>query len=177
VSTLSEEQVIQACREGDFSQYSYLVEKYSRAVFGICLGLLSNVQDAEDLSQEVLIKGMREIGGLRTGGQFKPWIFRIARNLCIDTLRRRKVGQQVLVKVQERQMETPDKQDFGFLEKAIGLLPEKFRLPLMLYYFQDLSSDTVAQTLKISAAGVNSRLSRARRLLREILESQKGDIR
>ncbi len=177
MSTLSEEQVIQACREGDFSRYSFLVEKYSRAVFGICLGLLSNLQDAEDLTQEVLIKGMREIGGLRAGGQFKPWIFRIARNLSIDTLRRRKVGQQVLVKVQGQQMEQPDKQDFGFLEKAIGLLPEQFRMPLMLYYFQDLSSDAVAETLGISPAGVNSRLSRARKLLREILESQKGDVR
>lgn len=174
MSDLTEEQVIQACREGDLSSYGWLIERYSRAVFGICLGLLSNLSDAEDLCQEAMVKGMMEIRHLRSGDRFKPWIFRIARNLCIDFLRRRKLGQQVLVKVQEQQeMEKPEKDEFFILEKAIGLLPEKFRLPLMLYYFQDLSSEAVAETMGISTAGVNSRLSRARKLLRDILRQQK----
>lgn len=174
MSDLSEEQVIQACREGDLSSYGWLIERYSRAVFGICLGLLSNLSDAEDLCQEAMVKGMMEIRHLRSGDRFKPWIFRIARNLCIDFLRRRKLGQQILVKVQEQQeLEKPEKNEFFMLEKAIGLLPEKFRLPLMLYYFQDLSSDAVAETMGISTAGVNSRLSRARKLLRDILRQQK----
>ncbi|NLH17025.1 MAG: RNA polymerase sigma factor [Phycisphaerae bacterium] len=174
MSDLTEEQVIQACREGDLSSYGWLIERYSRAVFGICLGLLSNLSDAEDLCQEAMVKGMLEIRHLRSGDRFKPWIFRIARNMCIDFLRRRKLGQQVLVKVQEQQeLEKPEKNEFFMLEKAIGLLPEKFRLPLMLYYFQDLSSEAVAETMGITPAGVNSRLSRARKLLRDILRQQK----
>jgi RNA polymerase sigma factor (sigma-70 family) len=173
LSDLSEEQVIQACREGDLSSYGWLIERYSRAVFGICLGLLSNISDAEDLCQEAMVKGMLEIRHLRSGDRFKPWIFRIARNLCIDTLRRRKLGQQILTKVQvEQELEKPEKTEFFMLEKAIRLLPEKFRLPLMLYYFQDLDSQAVAETMGISPAGVNSRLSRARKMLREILERQ-----
>jgi RNA polymerase sigma factor (sigma-70 family) len=173
LSALSEEQVIQACRDGDLSSYGWLIERYSRAVFGICLGLLSNVADAEDLCQEALVKGMLEIRHLRDGDRFKPWIFRIARNVCIDSLRRRKLGQQVMTKVQvELELEKPEITEFFMLEKAIRLLPEKFRMPLMLYYFQDLDSQAVAETMGISAAGVNSRLSRARKMLREILERQ-----
>jgi len=173
LSTLSEEQVIQACRDGDRSAYDWLVSRYSRAIFGLCFGLLSNAADAEDVCQEALIKGMTEIAYLRSGQSFKAWIFRIARILCIDTLRRRKLGQQVLIKVQDQQeMDTPDKSEYFLLEKAIGTLPEKFRIPLMLYYFQDLSSEAVAESMGISAAGVNSRLSRARKLLRQILRRQ-----
>lgn len=171
MSDLTEEQVIQACREGDLSSYGWLIEQYSRAVFGICLGMVSNASDAEDLCQETMVKGLLEIRHLRSGDRFKPWIFRIARNMCIDSLRRRKLGQQVLTKVQvELEMEKPEKSEFSALETAIRLLPEKFRLPLMLYYFQDLSSEAVAETMGISSAGVNSRLSRARKMLREILE-------
>ena len=173
MSALSEEQVIQACREGDLSSYGWLIQRYSRAIFGICLGLLSNVTDAEDLCQEAMVKGMLEIRHLRSGDRFKPWIFRIARNVCIDTLRRRKLGQQIMARVQvELELGKPDKSEFFMLEKAIRLLPDKFRMPLVLYYFQDLSSEAVAETMGISAAGVNSRLSRARKMLREILERQ-----
>lgn len=171
----SEAQVIQACRAGDKSAYAWLVRKYSRGVFAVCMGILGNVDDAEDMTQDALVRGFTRIGLLRDGDQFKTWIFRIARNLCIDSLRRRRIGRAALQKHhQEAERLDGPAEDYTFLERAIERLPEKYRLPLMLYYFGDKSTEAVAQTLGISPAGVCSRLSRARQRLRTILEEQRG---
>ena len=175
LDTQSEQQLIQACRAGDKTAYAWLVRKYSRGVFAICMGILGNTHDAEDIAQEALIRGYTRIGRLRDTDQFKTWIFRIARNLCIDFLRRRRIGKEALVKHQaERERLDQPEQDFGFLERAIARLPEKYRLPLMLYYFQEQSTDAVAEALGISPAGVCSRLCRARQKLRTILEDQRS---
>jgi len=171
----TEAQVIAACRAGDRDAYARLVRKYSRGVFAVCMGILGNVDDAEDMAQDALVRGFTRIRLLRDGEQFKPWIFRIARNLCIDLLRRRRIGRGALEKHQE-EAERRDlpAEDYTFLERAIGRLPEKYRLPLMLYYFGGKSTEAVAEALGISPAGVCSRLSRARQRLRTILEEQRG---
>jgi len=168
--------VIAACRAGDKAAYGWLVRKYSRGVFAVCMGILGNVDDAEDVTQDALVRGLSRIELLQDGEQFKPWIYRIARNLCIDLLRRRRIGRRVLDKEREKtQRQKADvEEDYTFLERAIGRLPEKYRLPLMLYYFGGKSTDAVAEALGISPAGVCSRLSRARQRLRTILEEQRG---
>ena len=65
--------------------------------------------------------------------------------------------------------------DFATLHHALGRLPEKYRLPLLLYYFDGQSTENIARTLNMSAAGAGTRLSRARRELRRILQQQRGD--
>jgi RNA polymerase sigma-70 factor (ECF subfamily) len=145
------------------------VKRYSKQVFAVCLGLLGNVHDAEDLSQEALIKGFTQMDQLRDTGQFGSWLLSIARNLCIDHLRRRKRGSEVLALRPVGQ--GGHSGDYTDLHEAIFKLPEKYRLPLVLYYFDGQSSTNVARALKISPAGVLTRLSRARRELRELLGS------
>ncbi|MBN1817832.1 MAG: sigma-70 family RNA polymerase sigma factor [Sedimentisphaerales bacterium] len=173
----SEKQLIQACRQGDKDAYAWLVRNYSRSVFAICMGILGNTHDAEDLTQDVLLRGFKGIGRLRETDQFRPWIFQIARNMCIDFLRRRKIGKGAFIKVRDRQerADSTVEQDYTFLERAIGRLPEKYRLPLMMYYFQEKSTEAVAEAMGISPAGVCSRLSRARQKLRTILDQQRQE--
>lgn len=76
--------------------YAELVERHYSKVFLVCLGVLGNVHDAEDVAQDAVIAGFEKIGQLRDGGQFGPWIARIARNLSVNFVRGTAVVEKTL---------------------------------------------------------------------------------
>ena len=166
----ADKKLVDACRGGEAGAYAGLVKRYSRSVFAVCLGTLGNLQDAEDISQETFIKGLARIGQLRDDGQFGPWIMKIARNLCLDHARRRKRGAEIVaLQGGDRRSRGDEHAD---LREAIARLPEKYRLPLLLYYFDGRSSENVARALGISTDGALTRLSRARKELRRLIDSE-----
>lgn len=173
----SDQELVEACRQGDRDAYASLVRKHSRRILAICYGVVGNPDDAEDLTQETLIRAFREIQSLRDPSQFFPWVRRIARNQCMDFFRRRKAG-EVLV------AEPPDKPDphrgidprYLDLQAAIQKLPENLRSPLLFYYFDGQSTKNIAAALETGQAAVHTRLSRARRELRRLL-TEKEDAK
>ena len=168
-SIITDKELVRACRKGDKDAYAQLVDRYARRVFGVCLGVLGNVHDAEDAGQDALIAGFTRIGGLKDGEQFGAWITTIARNQCVDMIRRKKLTRK---KLTDKKEQTPDAGracEYPQLEKAISLLPEKYRTPLLLYYFEEQSAEKVAEVLEITTAGVLTRLSRGRKKLRKLL--------
>lgn len=174
MDVFSEEQLVVRCRAGERGAYGALVKRYAREVFGVCLGVVGNAADAEDLAQEALVRGFREIGRLRKGESFGPWIRRIGRNLSVDFVRRRQVGRQALESRIRDQEGSRPAGEFAGLERALGRLDEKHRAAIVLYYFDGERTEAVAEKLEISPATVLSRLSRARRQLRQMLAEQ-GD--
>ena len=155
-------------RAGSREAYAVLTRRYSRRVFAICLGLLGRAHDAEDAAQEVLLRGFVQITKLRDGDQFGAWISRIARNLCVDFLRRRKHRETVL----DENAPGHGRNDVGHtdLEDAVAQLREEYRVPLMLYYFDGHDGKGVAEILGVSTSAVHTRISRARQELRKLLE-------
>jgi len=151
-----------------------LVKAYSGCVFAVCLGLLGNRHDAEDAAQQTLLRGFVEIEALRDSERFGAWVVRIARNLCLDVLRRRKHERTASAFARE-QVER-DMDDGRLLENALNKLSPRYRVPLLLFYFDGRSTQTIAETLGVSQANVQARLSRARRQLRRLLERE-GDHR
>jgi RNA polymerase sigma-70 factor (ECF subfamily) len=172
MSTEMEKQLVDACRSGDAAAYEQLVKRHAKRVFAVCLGIIGRVHDAEDIAQEALIKGFTHLGRLRSGERFGPWITTIARNRCYDFLRRRKKSAEILQGRNPSPSTAPA--EYDDLHAAITKLPEKYRLPLMLYYFDGKSSESVADALSLSTAGVLTRLSRARRELRRLLALEGG---
>ena len=165
-----EKKLVARCRKADKLSYAGLVKAYSRRVFAICLGMLGNNHDAEDIAQQVLLKGFTDINQLRDDEQFGAWISRIARNLCIDFIRRRKLEANGLV--EQAATSRSDSKEYPGLEAALAKLSEDYRLALMLYYFDGRSAESVAETLGISKAVVYTRLSRARKQLRKLLDAE-----
>jgi len=162
-----ETKLVSSCRRGDTSAYAGLVSAYSGRIFAISLGMLGNKDDAEDVAQQVLLKGFADIGQLRDGERFGAWICQIAKNLCIDFIRRRRrerrvVGRQGLTGQN-------DSEDYLNLENALSKLSEDSRVVLLLYYFDGRDSKKIAETLSISKAAVHKRLSRARKELHKLL--------
>ena len=168
----TDEYLVTASRNGDRQAYADLVRRHSRRVYAVCIGILGNTADSDDISQEAFVKGFSSIGTLRSGSSFGPWITHIARNLCRDHIR---VSARRRELISERLSDTqPGSTDYSALHEALAELREEYRTPLMLFYFDGKSARKLAEELEISHAGACTRLSRARRELRRIMERQAG---
>jgi RNA polymerase sigma-70 factor (ECF subfamily) len=143
------------------------VRQHYDHVFAVCYGILVNVHDAQDAAQETMLRGLVKAARRMDPGQLGPWIIRVARNLCIDRLRRRKRREPPA-----ELPSGPSRQDLNAqleLEQAIRRLPAELRGPLLMHYFDGRSAKTIAENLNISHSGVCQRLRMARRQLHEFL--------
>jgi RNA polymerase sigma-70 factor (ECF subfamily) len=163
----SDDILVAAAQRGDKSAYALLVKKYYRYVFAACLGVLGHVHDAEDLAQDAMLRGFLKIRKLRRSEQFDQWILRIAKNLCIDYIRRKKHARAYLAKqAAKAEQRTSENHE---LQQAIRSLPQELRLPLVMYYFDNKSAATIAEKLNISYSGVCQRIRAARKQLHRLL--------
>ena len=160
--------MVLCCRNGDKKAYERLVEAYSGYVFAICLSLLGHSQDAEDVAQQVLLKGFTDITTLRNGNVFAAWIGKIAKNLCMDFIRRKKRQKNEFTLPESAVASSP--KEYPQLQDALAKLPEHHRMALMLYYFESQNSREIAEILQTSQDAVHTRISRARKQLRQLLE-------
>ena len=149
------------------------MNRHYRHVFALCLGVLGNVHDAEDISQDAMLKGLVKIKKLGKGEQFEAWILQIAKNLCIDFIRRRRRIKPLAVEqVMQPQQRTKENHE---LEQAIRRLPQELRLPLTMYYFDNRNAKTIAKKLKISHSGACQRIRAARKELHKLLTERDQD--
>jgi RNA polymerase sigma-70 factor (ECF subfamily) len=162
-----DESVVRACRQGDKAAYALLVKKHYRHVFGVCYGMLARVHDAEDMAQEAMLKGFQNIGNLSKADQFESWILRIARNACIDFLRKQKRAARADDYSPQQAATLSD--NHHDLEQAIRRLPQELRLPLTLYYFEQKNARSIGEMLGISHSLVCQRIREARNQLHEFL--------
>lgn len=172
MSELLDENLVVASLGGDKSAYALLVKRHYKRVFIMCLGILGRVHDAEDAAQEAMLKGFVNIGRLRDASRFDAWISKIARNICSDHIRKRIQAREIAV--DKQQMETQTESQDNQLERALEQLPEKTRLPVVMYFLDGASVKTVARRLDMSHSGVYQRLRTGLGQLHDFMVS-KGD--
>lgn len=150
---------------------------FREAVFGLCLGFSKNPSDAEDLTHDVFLKAFEKAETLRDRGRMKVWLFRIARNTCLNELRNRRLRRLFLLSRTEDGIErrTPErladrKETFGRMKTAVRSLPKKQRDVFLLRAYGELSYEDIAATLGLKIGTVMSRLSRARAAVLEAME-------
>lgn len=155
------------------------IQQYGRRLFGLCLHLCADRQDAEDLYQECWLKVMAHLDRYDPERDFEPWLTAICVNLYRSRLRRlaRSPIFDGFSTAEEKnelfqQVPAPEQEDHSEVREAVDRLPEKLRLVVLLYYFEDMDVDSTAKLLKIPAGTVKSRLSKARALLREVLNDE-----
>jgi RNA polymerase sigma-70 factor (ECF subfamily) len=167
VDDRSDEILVASSRRGDKAAYARLVEKHYRHVFAVCLGMLGDVHDAEDIAQDAMVKGLSRISKLTNSERFGPWISQVAKNLCIDLLRRQKRVKPFVAEqpAQPRQAATENHD----LRRAIRQLPQELRVPLVMYYFDNRNAKAIAEKLSISHSGACRRIRMAREQLHELL--------
>jgi len=167
-----ERKLVVLCLNCDKSACAELVKAYSSRVFALSLGILGNRHDAEDIAQQALLKALTDMDQLRDGERFGPWLCQITKNLSIDLVRKRRRSSEALLRHAPSEKGRAD--SLASLEIALAKLPDDSRIALLLYYFDGRSTENIAETLGISRIAVHARLSRARRRLRELLETEGG---
>lgn len=156
---------------------------YQETVFRICLGYAQIFADAEDLTQEAYLKAYQGLAGLRKPSLAKEWLFRIAKNICLDHQRKMRTRRILLRRVAHEPTRfsrlAPDEEldrRIRLLKSAIHSLPEKLRAPFVLREYGRLTYEELANMLGLNKGTVMSRLSRARRRVAAALQ-EKADER
>jgi RNA polymerase sigma-70 factor (ECF subfamily) len=158
-------------------------EHYSR-VLGLCRRLLNSQSLAEDATQEAFMRAYNNFRRYDPRQPFWHWIATIANNYCIDLLRKRTREGNVFVKDLNEEGDLPDIEDSStdtlsqmvsnedsvLITQAIEELPEKYRVPLVMAYYNDASYDDIAESLGISVNHVGVLLLRAKKQLRTLVE-------
>jgi RNA polymerase sigma-70 factor (ECF subfamily) len=173
---MEEKALVQRSKEGDEEAFSALVNKYKTKVFRLAFSLTHDRDMADDLAQEAFIKAYLALPKFRLESEFGTWLYRITVNHTMDHLRKRIRMKEILLDdlaisqeeenlTQEKEQE--EKQKRSILYRSLDELPEKYRLILTLRDRQGFSYKEIARILKISSGTVDSRLHRARKMLRE----------
>lgn len=147
-----------------------LVQDHYEALYRFAYRLSGSGPEAEDLTQEAFCQASRNIAQLRDGSRAKAWLFSILRNAYLHKLRSSKRMQtlppEALADLPERLPDPLPEIEPAQLQKALGELPEDFRTPLLLFYFEDFSYRDIAEQLQVPLGTVMSRLARAKAHLR-----------
>jgi len=138
------------CQRGDVHALEELYKRHKDKVYALALRLTNNVQDAEDIVQDVFIQVYRKIGSFRGDAAFTSWLYRIATNISLSALRRRKRlpdeldGQES--KISNRKLNAQDVPVLRpFLERAIASLPPKARMVFVLHDVQGFQHNEIGE--------------------------------
>lgn len=160
-------------RQAAFHQ---LVDRYHRRVFGICLHVLGSPSDAEDASQETFLKLARHADGFRGDAQLSTWLYRVARNVCIDHVRHdaRRPSTPVadpgtLDQAPQEADRTAGTDDALAVRAALEQLDPGSRQALVLVAVEGLTYQEAGVVLDVAVGTVKSRVSRARTRLATLL--------
>ena len=168
---LSDEDLAKRVRRGSSDAYAALVTRYARRVYSLCLRMTSSRDDADDLVQEIFLRGFRSMGRWDSSRRFAPWLLAIAANTCRDH-RRDREPQDGDAPRQEAATEPPADapliglEDAAEVRRALAALPPMDRLALLLRYEQQLSLEETAAALSIAPSHAAVRIHRAKAKLR-----------
>jgi RNA polymerase sigma-70 factor, ECF subfamily len=175
-------------KQGDGTAFTALVEKYKQPVLNLAWRTLRDAVEAEDLAQNVFVQVYKSAGRYQPSAKLSTWLFTIARNLCLNEIRRRSrhpaesldqthdgADDHPLLQVEDkREISPPDQMLRGELEskvdEALAALPENQRTALLLCRQEELSYEEIAKVLDCSLSATKSLIHRARETLKQKLK-------
>ncbi len=182
---------IQALKEKNEDAFRQLVNAYGKDIFNLCLKIIPNTEDAEDLSQEAFVKAFSSIETFREGAHIKTWLYRIAINMCYDHLKwskrkKRYAILQPLFNREDEPIEIPsnfqhpgivleNKEHAKVLYAALETLPENQHTAFLLYEMQGMNYKEISETMSLSISSIEALLFRARASLRKKLHKYYSD--
>lgn len=189
------EKLVEEIKRGNETAYRKLIAEYQDMVISTCYGLVQNKEDAEDVAQEVFVKVFQSINQFRQDSKLSSWIYRIAVNQSLNTLRKNRI-KKCWIKLEEafsdhyagthRQETGPYYQPHKKMEsdegmrlirKAIRELPKNQRTALVLHKYEGRPHDEIAEIMKTSHSSVESLIFRAKKNIRKkLVQYYKGSI-
>ena len=169
--------IIEACKRGNQQAQFNLYRLYSKAMYNICLRMMKNELDAEDMLQNSFIDVFRKLDSFKFESSIGAWIKRIVINNCINSLKKKRLNVQSLEDhpvernnfVSEDVEEIPVGLSVDMVNQALHLLPDGYRVVFSLYLLEGYDHQEIAEILGVSVATSKSQYSRAKKKLRELL--------
>jgi RNA polymerase sigma-70 factor (ECF subfamily) len=172
-------QLLAKVRAGDSDAWGEMYRQHAAAIFRFCRRVLPAREDAEDATAEIFMKVRQKLGTYDSSRPFTAWLYKVASNHCWDTLRRRRIRQNLETgDVETLPLEHPDPSQLERLQAehtskevrtGLAQLPDRARMALVLRYYADMSYEEIADTLGVRRAFVGVLLLRARHQLRDAL--------
>jgi RNA polymerase sigma-70 factor (ECF subfamily) len=181
-----EARLAQLALKGDQRAFAEIVDMYQERLYHMAYRMLYNRQEAEDVVQDTFLRVYRNLERYDDSMKFSTWIYRIATNLCIDRLRKRKpvysldaesadhegLDGYAMIPSDDRTPESElllsDTQ--RIIHQAIETLPAKYKTVMVLRYLQDMSLQEIGDVLDMPVTTVKTRVHRGREFLRKKLE-------
>jgi RNA polymerase sigma-70 factor (ECF subfamily) len=175
----SDEKLILRFQEGDINAYNELVKRYKDRLLNFVFRYFNNVEQAEDVVQDTLIKLYTHASYYKNVAKFSTWIFTIAKNNALTELRKNKRkktdslwtddGKFIDISTKEESLESKVQNEIAIdqLNKFLDEIPENFRIAVVLRDFQELSYEEISKILEIPIGTIKSRINRGRIQLAE----------
>jgi RNA polymerase sigma-70 factor (ECF subfamily) len=175
-----DEELVRRFRDGDTIAFEELLDRYSRAIYNFALRMLGNGDDAEDASQQTFIQAFESLPGTRPDAPFRPWLFQVARNKCIDLIRRRRTVPLSSLQREEDEpveIDPPDTRPRPeelyeraelqqILQDAIADLPLRTREVVVMRYVGELTFAEIGESMGIPENTAKTLFQRAKPALR-----------
>jgi RNA polymerase sigma-70 factor (ECF subfamily) len=179
--SMEDAQIIRKVLKGDREEYALILERYQKPILNFIYRFYGNYDLAQELTQETFLRAYQFLKSYDQKRKFSTWLYTVARNLCIDEMKKRKPGREIsldqaLPSVELKgQGESRIKNDPSYLcirgeedarlMKALDQLESSRREVLILFYFQGLSYQEIGETLSVPVSTVKIRIFRAKKSL------------
>ncbi len=183
---MEEKELILRLKKNDEIAFGFLVDFFSKKVYNTCIGMLQNIEDAEDVTQEIFISIHINIKEFKEESSLSTWIYRISVNKCLEFIRKKNrkkrsgIFRSIFSAEGEKSIENhsdfshpgiqlENKERSIILFKAIGLLPEQQQTAYILHKVEQVSYNEIAVIMEVSLSSVESLLFRAKQNLKKHL--------
>jgi RNA polymerase sigma factor (sigma-70 family) len=178
--SLPDEQLARRFRDGDAAAFEALLDRYSRSIYNFTLRFLGDPADADDATQQTMIQAFESLPDARPEASLRPWLFQVARNKCIDLIRKRRTIPLSSLERGEAEAQPLDPIDTaplpadlyereelqGMLQEAIALLPLRSREVVLMRYVGELTFAEIGRSLGMPENTAKTLFQRAKSTLR-----------
>ena len=182
MENFNEKDLIQSILDGNTQAFSVLLKRYQRPIHALIRQIVSNREDAEELTQDVFIKAFRKLDTFKGGSSLSTWLYRIAWNTAVSTTRKKRLVYPEFDEnqfanlpdetVEEVLQKENDELQLQRLEKAIAFLKPDEKALITLYYTESKSLAEVALILNLSAENAKVKLHRTRKKIVLLLNNE-----
>lgn len=163
------ELLVEQAQRGDMQACTQVIRHFQRPIYLYCYYLLGSQEEAEDAAQDIFIKALENIGSFTEKVSFSAWLYRIARNHCLDLMKKKSKGFRLLALYKRHQQYTePAAAGLGYTELVHGLLEQlnmEERQILLLRALEDYTFDDIAAVMEMNPATVRKKYERLRKKL------------
>ena len=173
--------------EGETHLFSFVVERYSRPVFALIVRIAPSKEDAEELTQDVLLKVFRKLHTFKGECSFSTWLFRIAYNSAVSATRKKKtvfppIDESLLERAADSSVndlleKEDDEKLLRHLEVAVSRLNTEERALISLFYYQEMPISEIAGVLELTIENVKVKLHRTRKKLYILINQMANESR